>query len=224
MNKLDDNYLLNKYISNTGILKIFLQDMSKYIDLFSFDKGDFLINEGECSNYLYFLVSGNLKVFSHSTSGKVMSLSHFNSFEIIGETCSLWGNIPTASVQATTSGYCLAISMNYRDILLNDVTFLRFTCENLGKRLSSLTNNTCVILFDSLESRLASFILKTQKNGVFRCNLTECAEALCTSYRHLLRVINIFCNESRLTKLGKDYKILDMGYLNEIASNSYDLG
>ena len=184
--------LLDKYVNNTGISKLFSQDISNLLELFSLNKGDFLINEGECSDYLYFLVSGKLKVFSHSTSGKIMSLTLFNSFEIVGETCSLWNKPPTASVQATSKAYCIGISMKYRDLLLNDVIFLRYICQNLGERLSYMNNTTCINLYESLESRLASFILKTEKDGIFSYNLTECAELLCTSYRHLLRKINLF--------------------------------
>ena len=76
--------LLDKYVNNTGISKLFSQDITNLLELFSLNKGDFLINEGECSDYLYFLVSGKLKVFSHSTSGKIMSITLFNSFEIVG--------------------------------------------------------------------------------------------------------------------------------------------
>ncbi len=196
--------------------------MSNLLELFSLNKGDFLINEGECSDYLYFLVSGKLKVFSHSTSGKIMSLNLFNSFEIIGETGSLWNNPPTASVQASSKAYCIGISMKHRDILLNDVIFLRYICKNLGERLSYMNNTTCINLYEPLENRLASFILKTEENGVFSYNLTECAELLCASYRHLLRVINLFCSTNKLIKEGKSYKILDRDYLESISHYSLD--
>jgi len=212
--------LLDKYVDNTGISKLFSQDITNLLELFSLNKGDFLINEGECSDYLYFLVSGKLKVFSHSTSGKIMSLTLFNSFEIVGETCSLWNKPPTASVQATSKAYCIGISMKYRDLILNDVIFLRYICQNLGERLSYMNNTTCINLYESLESRLASFILKTEKNGIFSYNLTECAELLCTSYRHLLRIINLFCSTNKLIKNGKCYKIIDRSYLEKVSSNS----
>ena len=213
--------LLDKYVNNTGISKLFSQDITNLLELFSLNKGDFLISEGECSDYLYFLVSGKLKVFSHSTSGKIMSLTLFNSFEIIGETCSLWNKPPTASVQAASKAYCIGISMKYRDILLNDVVFLRYICKNLGERLSYMNNTTCINLYESLESRLASFILKSEKNGVFSYNLTECAELLCASYRHLLRIINLFCSTNKLIKNGKSYRIIDRDYLEKISSNSF---
>lgn len=214
--------LLDKYISTTGISRLFSQDISNLLELFSLEKGDFLINEGECSDYLFFLVNGKLKVFSHSTSGKIMSLSLFNSFQIIGETCSLWNKPPTASVQATCKTYCIGISMQYRDLLLNDIVFLRYICQNLGDKLSYMNNNTCINLYESLESRLASFILKSENNGIFSYNLTECAELLCASYRHLLRVVNLFCNTNILSKDGKSYTILDRDYLIKIVSNSHN--
>lgn len=221
MEKVVSKSLFNKYLNESNVLELFSHDMSNCMDLFSFKKGDVLITEGECSDYIYFLVNGNMKVFSHSTSGKVMFVSHFKSLEVLGETCSLWNKPPTASVQATTNGYCLGISLaRYRETLLNDVKFLRYTCMNLGERLSEMNSNTCITMFDSLESRLASFILKNSKDNIFHYNLTECAELLCTSYRHLLRIINLFCNTNKLSKNGKSYKIIDRGYLESIASNS----
>ena len=42
--------------------------------------------------------------------------------------------------------------MKYRDLLLNDVIFLRYICQNLGERLSYMNNTTCINLYESLES------------------------------------------------------------------------
>lgn len=223
MIKENNDVLLKTYINNTGIANLFSKDMTPYFELFSLAKGDYLITEGQCSEYLYFLVNGKVKVFSHSTSGKVMSLNHFNSFEIIGEACSLWDKPPTASVQSTSKAYCLGISMKYKEIILNDVTFLRYMCQNLGERLSYMNNNTCINLYDPLESRLAYFILKTEKDNIFSYNLTECSELLCASYRHLLRVINSFCNSNILSKSGKSYRIINKDFLQKVASNSLDI-
>lgn len=223
MEKVESNSLFNKYVIETKILELFSNDMHNKMDLFYFKKGDVLINEGECSDYLFFLVSGKMKVFSHSSSGKIMFVSHFKSLQVLGETCSLWKKPPTATVQATTNGYCIGISLRrYRELLLNDIKFLRYTCMNLGERLSYMNSNTCITMFDSLESRLASFILKNSKDNVFHYNLTECAELLCTSYRHLLRVLNTLCSNGKLNKTGKYYKILDEDYFIKIASSSYD--
>lgn len=221
MERIENTSLFNKFLLESNILELFSNDMTSKMDFFSFKKGDILINEGECSDYLFFLVSGKMKVYSHSSSGKVMFVSHFNSLQILGEARSLWNKAPTASVKATTDGYCIGISLiRHRETLLNDVKFLRYTCMSLAERLSDMNSNTCITMFDSLESRLASFILKTSKDNIFHYNLTECAELLCTSYRHLLRVLNTFCNNNKLDKRGKYYKILDEAYFIEISSNS----
>ena len=57
---------------------------------------------------------------------------------------------------------------------------------------------------------------------MFSHNLTECTELPCASYRHLLRVVNLFCNTNILSKNGKSYTILDRDYLIKIVSNSYN--
>ena len=44
MAKVKNKALLDEYINSTGITKLFSQNISKYLDLFSFKKGDFLIN------------------------------------------------------------------------------------------------------------------------------------------------------------------------------------
>lgn len=221
MKKIENTVLFNKYLIESNILSIFSNDITDKLNLFSFKKGDILINEGECSDYLFFLVSGKTKIFSHSSSGKILFVSQFNSFQVFGETCSLWNKPPTASVKALTNCYCFGISLNlYRDTLLNDVKFLRYICMHLGERLSEMTSNTCITIFESLESRLASFILKNSNDNIFCYNLTECSELLCTSYRHLLRVLNTFCNNGKLNKNGKVYEILDKSYFEEISSMS----
>ena len=46
--------LLDKYISTTGISRLFSQDISNLLELFSLEKGDFLINEGECPIIYFF--------------------------------------------------------------------------------------------------------------------------------------------------------------------------
>lgn len=224
MKKIENKALFNKYLSESNILSIFSNEMTDKLHLFSFKKGDLLINEGECSDYLFFLVNGKTKIFSHSSSGKILFVSHFNSLQVLGETCSLWGKSPTASVKAITNCYCFGISLNiYRETLLNDVKFLRYICLSLGERLSEMTSNTCITVFESLESRLASFILNNSKDNLFSYNLTECSELLCTSYRHLLRVLNTFCINGKLNKKGKIYEILDKSYFEEISSTSKNI-
>ena len=37
--------LLDKYVNNTGISKLFSQDITNLLELFSLNKGDFLISE-----------------------------------------------------------------------------------------------------------------------------------------------------------------------------------
>ncbi|MGL4373871.1 MAG: helix-turn-helix domain-containing protein, partial [Turicibacter sp.] len=69
----------------------------------------------------------------------------------------------------------------------------------------------------SIEQRLAFYILHSSRQNVFSSNISECANIMRTSYRHLLRILNTFCQNGVLEKQGKDYVILDLYELNRIA-------
>ena len=71
--------------------------------------------------------------------------------------------------------------------------------------------------FEPLETRLAAFILETEQDGVFRYNLTLCADLVETSYRHLLRTLHTFCAMGILKRKEKSsYLIADRSQLEEL--------
>jgi len=59
-----------------------------------------------------------------------------------------------------------------------------------------------------LEARLRAYIAHSQRDGVFRGRLTETAEYLGVSYRHLLRTMNELCARGILEKTSGGYRIL----------------
>jgi len=73
-----------------------------------------------------------------------------------------------------------------------------------------------------LKVKLASFILMTENNGVYREKHTEASGYLGVTYRHLLYVIAEFVKEGILAKSPTGYQILDRKRLNELAEWSED--
>ena len=59
-----------------------------------------------------------------------------------------------------------------------------------------------------LEARLRAYIAHSQRQGVFAGRLTETAEYLGVSYRHLLRTMNDLCARGILEKTRGGYRIL----------------
>ncbi len=222
MRRIKDDKLFEQLMNRTNISNIFTLDVAKIVELFLFEKEEFLIRQEEYSEYLYFLASGRLKVFSSNLSGKIIPFGYYQRFRVIGEVSLLWGNKPIASVQSIDRCYCFGINLEkYRDMLMSDNSFLRYICTLLCSRVKTLDNNMAVLMFMPLETRLASFILQNTENGVFQTSLLECSELIATSYRHLLRTMKDFCDRGILKKKKQKYFIINEDMLREIASESY---
>lgn len=217
MKKLYDTELLNKYLNQEEINKFFSKNILELAELFSFEENEFIMMEGFCSDYLYFITSGKAKVYAYSPSGNIMLLSFCEPYQLIGESASLWGKAAVANVQAISSGTCIGISLKkYRHILLEDCTFLKYTCEMLANKLHTCNTVFGHLFLSPIESRLAFYILETSHNNIFSNNLTDCAEILSISYRHLLRTLNAFCQNGLLKKQGKNYIILNHEALKKL--------
>jgi CRP-like cAMP-binding protein len=80
-----------------------------------------------------------------------------------------------------------------------------------------------------LENRLAGYILaageRIDSNGLttisFDENLTQISELLGTSYRHLLRILNSFCQKGAMVKKGSHYEVVDDRMLKGLAADLY---
>lgn len=60
-----------------------------------------------------------------------------------------------------------------------------------------------------------SYILATEHNGVFREYLTDAAQSIGVSYRHVFRIIRRLCEAGILEKTGTGLRILDRGQLQK---------
>jgi len=219
MKKIFDQKIINQYIVSTDIINFFNDDVTKVLELFYFQKDEFLIYEGRCSDYIYFLADGKLRVYSSIGNGKIMAHGSFPFFRVLGETSCLWGDAAMATVQCEKDSYCFGISLTfYRNLLLNDVKFLRYICNILRTQMTSLCEDSHTSYFP-LENRLSSFILQYSEDGVLNYNLVTCADLLSVSYRHLIRVMGSFCRLGYIHKIGRGkYRIVDQASLIHLAS------
>lgn len=223
MIQIEDRALLKQHIKTAGIRKNFASDLISMSCLLSFDAGEFLIREGIVSSYLYFLVEGKIKFFETSASGKRVTYGYSRSSGTLGEVASLWGRKPRLSAQALDSCLLIGIDLNlHRNTLFEDNTFLRYLCGLLSDRVTLLDNNIASLMSCPIESRLAAFILQNSEDSQFRVSLTECAEFTCTSYRHLIRIMNALCDKGILKRSRQQFEILDHDALNALAQNAYE--
>ena len=164
MEKVYNDKLKELYINKFKLNDIFTDNMSEYMELVLFKKGEYICNENEKMEYLFFLVEGKGKVYVILKNGKSLLLSFCYPLTVIGD-IEIVNNCDTSSnIQALEDSYCIALPLNIvREKLLKDAKFLRYVCDSLGRKLQSSSNNNSINLLYPLENRLASYILAAKE-------------------------------------------------------------
>jgi CRP/FNR family transcriptional regulator, putaive post-exponential-phase nitrogen-starvation regulator len=228
MKKVKDSDKLNYYVSKYHISEIFNMDMKQHMELFHFNKNEYICKTDEVLDYLFFFVEGRAKVYSSLSNGKALLLCFYRPFKVLGDVEFMHYETANSNVQAIEEAYCIGISMeNIRRYTLDDSKFLRYICDCLGEKLIRLSKYSSINLLYPLENRLASYILaytvREDRNRIaFEGNLSEIAELLGTSYRHLLRTINNLCTQNAIKKDKNSYEILDLSKLEMLAGDLYE--
>lgn len=208
----DINKLLS-YIEMHNLQEYMNSDLLKMASLHYFKKEEHLIQMGEASDYLYFLVEGMITVYSYSSDIQNLCIDYAKPVTLLGEASSLWGLAPQSSVKAVTDCICVGISLKkYRKQLQEDVVFLQNICQLMSHRLNSGIN-VANSLTEPVKIRLAKFILEHRKKDRFTFRLTTCAAILNVSYRHLLRTITEFKELGIIEKKKNYYLIHDISAL-----------
>ena len=219
MKKIPSKELINRYIDEFHLQQYMDTPLADIAELVVFERDEYLIRVTEVSRYFYFLVSGKVMCFSYANSDRYGCVGYLQPVAMLGESASLWNDLPTANVKALSECTCIAISFQlYRQTLLKDLRFLQSVCHVLASRMNK--DGLVYALIEPLDTRLAKFILQNSHEDLFTQKLNDCAEILNTSYRHLLRTLKKFCEENALVKVRFGYRILDRKKLEKTAGKS----
>lgn len=237
MIRIDDKKKLSMYIKKHAIDEIFSADMSGFMQLVMFKRGEYICRDQDKLDYLYFFVKGKAKVYTLLTNGKALLLTFYQDFKVLGDLEILKNETVTTNVQVIEDAYCIAIPVKaVREHLMHDPVFLTFLCNSLSEKLQRCTKNSSINLLYPLEIRLSSYILAMgikKEDDELYCvlneNLTEIAELLGSSYRHLLRTINLLIEKGAIRKIYKDdsgsgsseFQIADPKKLKLLATDLY---
>lgn len=230
MIKSDNVKELDYHIKSNAMNHIFTKDMTPYMELLFYKKNEYIIKEEEEVKYLIFIVKGKAKVFATLSNGKSLLLCFYQGFKVLGDLEIIDSRKAVTNVQAIEDTCCIGISSDHvRKHLLEDAKFLRYICSSLGNKLYQCSKNSSINILYSLENRLASYILTTDEkkedNGhtviIFDENLTEIAELLGTSYRHLLRTLKTLCSKKIIRKKNNYYEVIDEMELKRMSAELY---
>lgn len=205
-------------LASSDFQSFFSFDITPYVELHRFEKKETVTDEGEPFPYLYYLISGKVKIYMSHPNGKVSLLTFLEAPSLMGELGLIGVETQARGIQAVTPCVCLAVSLNqHGQRLLQDNQFLLRVCRLLGERVIHRTDRYTRSLSYPLENRLAALILLTEQDGLYLEKHTEAAEYLNVSYRHLLYVLSQFCQQGWLRKTGRRYWVEDREVLERLA-------
>lgn len=204
------------------------------IDRFSlhrFQPGEKICESGSPIEYLSFLVEGRVKVFLPMENGRQLLLCFYDPPQVFGDLEIFQEQAEaTTTIEAITPCVCLALSREYvLTRLAKESGFLEELCRSLGKKLGRVIQNSALNLLHPLENRIASYILATAlaqagRPLVFSGNLTQIADLLGTSFRHLHRTLRSLCDRGILRKTGTAYVVQKRDELERLAAGIYVVG
>lgn len=187
-----------------------------------FEQGEFLCLEGYPLPQLLFLLSGTAKACVTAANGKTILYSFYQGSGVLGDVELMLpdpGFPATSSVQAVTAVRCVGLPMDMaRRLARERARFAYALGEALAQKLDHASRQHAQSLSYPLQARLCAYIAQVRQDGVFSERLTELAEMLGVSYRHLLRILEGLCAQGVLRKERGRYRIVDPAALEALAA------
>lgn len=193
------------------------------IFLVRYKSSEFIFRQGYPCPDILLVLEGRMKVFNTAPNGRTLLFCCDTSSGIVGEVEFSAGMKEAASsVQALTDVSCVAIPRSrYQGELRSNIIFMNAVSAALAQKLFRSSNNSAAMILHPLHVRLCAYIAITNTDGCFREKLTETAEILGTSYRHLLRTLERLCGSGVLEKTPRGYLIKDEASLKRTGGDCY---
>lgn len=228
--RINDPNLLSYYMKKYEISSLFDNDLTPYFDVHKFKKGESITKTDEPIEFFYFLVDGKAKIYKLLKNGKSLLMKFFTPLEVIGEIELIEEINANSNIDAISDCILIAIEMDtLRRFASEDIKFLKFLNKHLVIKLKEFSLSSSINQLYPLESRLASYILTTSSDGptskfiegISTNKLTEMADLLGTSYRHLNRTLKNLQDSGLIQKKRTAIIIENKEALEELAGDLY---
>ncbi|QRG66565.1 Crp/Fnr family transcriptional regulator [Brevibacillus choshinensis] len=226
MKERTDKAMLSSLIRASQLSPIFGDDTVSEMHLYEAEKGEILCSKGDQLTQMYFLLAGKIKIFTTSPNGKSLLLRFNNPLAIVGDI----EFISQCEVRNTVEFVqpSLVIGISYKllqERFVNHPPFLQFILQKISHKLYTSSNSTSLNLLYPVENRFASYLLSTisvesASVELQTSKLTEVAELLGTSYRHLNRVIRNLCDAQIIERKKGALLISDREKIEQLASGN----
>lgn len=229
MKTIHNDELLAQYVSEHKLGAILDSETIALMSLLAYDKSEAICSAGDQLDYLFLLVKGKIKVYTTLPNGKSVLLRFNEPLAMIGDMELMTGYPVRCMVESVGESLFIAVKLEVlRARAFHDPGFLSFIIKQLSYKLYTVSNASSLNLLYPVENRFASYLisvtpddpkapgleqLKTEK-------LTEVAELLGTSYRHLNRVITQLAADGIVERKRGAVYIRDIDRLKQLASGN----
>jgi CRP-like cAMP-binding protein len=219
---------IQQYLQAFQLEDIFNENIMPYLTLIPFEQGENICRQGEPASMLYFLVKGKLKIYQNTSEGKTLILSFKRPLDVIGDIEYVQQINTINTVEAVTEVTFIGVPYEMLRKYTNDhAPLLHFLLKAITEKFYLKSTSMSLNIMYPVEVRLASYLLSITSteniSQIKNSNITDIANLIGTSYRHLNRVLLKFCNEGMIERKDKVITIKDRGQLVSLAgSNIYE--
>ncbi|GGO01655.1 Crp/Fnr family transcriptional regulator [Saccharibacillus kuerlensis] len=229
MREIKEHDLLEAYLSQHGLETIFHEPLRPHLSLYAFDPGEELCTQGAQADMLYVLVKGKIKIYTTSPEGRTLVISFKNPPEVVGDIEYLRDLNIINTVEAVSPVTVIGISGKMLKRWGEDhAPLLRFMLDIITKKFYIKSDFLSFNLMYPVEVRLASYLLSVcydESDAGFEgrlsvSELTDTANLIGTSYRHLNRVIRKLSEEGMVERSGGYLHVRDRTHLEQLAGRN----
>lgn len=121
-----EEHFLNKVFASSGITKDELKEIIPQYKKVTFQKGDYLLKEGQVEKCYWFIETGFIRSYIIDTEGNDITFNLYGSGDVVIDYPSMFFFAPTReNIQALTDLVCWEISFNDFQEMFNTITNFR---------------------------------------------------------------------------------------------------
>lgn len=230
MNSEKNYNLIKSYLIQYEMYEIFSKKIIDHMSLVHYEKGEDVIKLGQTMDNYYLLVEGKLKIYTLQENGKKVLIRFYNPMNVLGDLEYITNYPARTIIEALQPSTLISVPMGIiRDDTYDSAEFLRFVIKTLSHKLYTYSSMSSLNLVYPLENRLASYLESISQidnneriDEIRACNMEEMADLLCTSYRHLSRVLRDFEARGILMRNRGQIKILDFKKLQSLSVGLFE--
>lgn len=221
---------LKEFIDEFALDDVLSPELIACCKLETIPKGEVLCQLDEPLETFFLLVEGKLKIYLLQENGKKILIRFYRPLSLVGDLEFLSDFMPNAVVETQEPSTVISVPMkSLRKHTYECPKFLRFVITQLSHKLFTYSKAAALNLVYPLENRIASYLWSLSKitddkqlEEIRVTSLEEMADLLCTSYRHLTRVLSQLESKQIISRKRGQIKIVDFEKLNELSVGLFE--